>query len=292
MFAIKPTDSFLVYFIKSLIKRFDEHNVTQTAGQLAYFTLLSIFPFIIFVNSLIRKIDLSGELVTGVLSEILPKQLAEIIGGYIEYVNGLGSGLGVISVGVLIALFSASKSLRSLSIAINQAYGITEKRYFIARLIMSVVLTFVLGVVILLCLLAVSIGKEWIYRIIILIDMPISWLTKISIGKWVIVISMLLVILTLIYYVIPLKRVKLRNVLPGAAVAVIGSFAATYGYSIYVAYFSNFSVLYGSMGVVLLLALWLYLIGIFIVMGAEINSVFEEKKYFVALKANNKNENK
>ena len=284
LFVIKSTDSSFVYIIKSLIARFDQHNVAQTAGQLAYFTLLSLFPFIIFLNALISRFNLSGEIVTEFLSEIFPANLSEMIGYYVEYVTGLGSGVGVLSVGVIIALFSASKSLRSISIAINQAYGITEKRYFLIRLFLSVILTFVLGIVILLCLLAVTVGRDWIYRIIILIDIPLSWLPKISIGKWLIVFTAFLIILSLVYYTVPLKRIKLKNVIPGAVAAVFANFLLTYGYAIYVSYADSFSVLYGSMGVVLLLALWLYFVGIFIIMGAELNSILEEKKYFYAVK--------
>ncbi len=283
-FTIKQTDNRFMYIAKSLIDRYDRHNVAQTAGQFAYFSLLSIFPFIIFINALISSLDLSGELVTEISSEIFPLQIAEVIGSYIEYITGLGSGFGVISVGVFVALFSASKSVRSLSIAINLAYEITEKRVFWARIILSVILTFILGIVIILCLVAVTIGREWIYRIILLIDIPVSWITGISVGKWVIVFSAFLVILTLVYYVIPLRRVKLISVLPGAILAIALNFLLTYAYSIYVAYFSNFSVLYGSMGIVLLLALWLYLVGVFIIMGAEFNSVLGEMKYFFVAK--------
>ena len=286
-FTVKQTDNRFMYVAKSLIDRYDRHNVAQTAGQFAYFSLLSIFPFIIFINALISSLDLSGELVTEISSEIFPIQIAEVIGSYIEYITGLGSGFGVISVGVFVALFSASKSVRSLSIAINLAYDITEKRVFWARIILSVILTFILGIVIILCLVAVTIGREWIYRIILLIDIPVSWITGISVGKWVIAFSAFLVILTLVYYVIPLRRVKLISVLPGAILAIALNFLLTYAYSIYVAYFSNFSVLYGSMGIVLLLALWLYLVGVFIIMGAEFNSVLGEMKYFFATKITN-----
>lgn len=246
--------------------------------------MLSIFPFIVFVNALIGSLHLSGAFVTEILTEVFPKQISEIIGTYIDYINELGSGVGVISLGVLVALFSASKAIRSLSITINLALGINEKRFFVSRIFMSVFLTFFLGIVILLSLVAVTVGREWIYRIILLIDMPVSWINGISIGKWVIVFAAFLVMLTLVYWIIPIRRVKLRSVLPGAFLAIGANFLLTYGYAVYVEYFSKFSILYGTMGVVLLLALWLYLMGIFIIMGAELNGILSEKKYFYATK--------
>lgn len=275
--VIKETDNTFIYLVKSLIIRSDEHNVTQTAGQLAYFAFLSIFPFIIFINSLISALKLSGNVVADVLSEIFPEEISQLIGMYIEYINGLGSGVGVISIGVIVALFSASKYLRSLSIGINLAYGITEKKYFLKRILSSVFLTVVLGGVIILSLMAVAIGREWIYRIIILVDVPISWLGIISVGKWLLIFFAYLTIITLIYYAIPLKKMKLLKVLPGAICAVAANFLLTYAYAIYIAYFSNFSILYGSVGAVLLLVLWLYFIGLFMIVGAEINSALEEK---------------
>ncbi|MDP4118321.1 MAG: YihY/virulence factor BrkB family protein [Bacillota bacterium] len=277
---INPDDKIPVYLIKSLIIRFGDHNVTLMAGQLAYFFLLSMFPFIIFLNALISSLKLSKEIVVGFLQDVFPVQIADLIGSYVEYVSNLQSGVGIISVGVIIALFSASKSVRALSIAINQAYSIKEKRYFIIRLLLSIIFTFALGVIVFLCLFVVSVGRQWLYRIVIMMDVPVKWLNVISIGKWVVVFTVFLIILLLVYYTIPLKRVRLKNIIPGAIVAIIANFALTYGYSIYISYFSNFSVLYGSLGVVLLLALWLYLVGVFIIMGAEINSAVEEIKYF------------
>ncbi len=288
MLTIKQSDNSFLFVIKSLINRFDTHNITQTAGQLAYFFFLSIFPFIIFVNAIIQKLDLSGNVVSDILSEILPVQIADLIGDYIEYINSLGIGVGAISLGIIVVIFAASKSIRSLSIGINLAYGITEKRYFIKRIILSVILTGVLGILVIMCLIVVTVGKEWIYKIMILVDLPISWLGIINIGKWCATFVIMLVIITFIYYVIPLKKVKLKSVIPGAVCTVIATFAMTYGYSIYIAYFSNFSVLYGSIGVILLLLLWLYFMGLFIIAGAEYNSILEEKKYFLALKKQSK----
>ena len=95
--VIKETDNTFVYIIKSLIIRSDEHNVTQTAGQLAYFAFLSLFPFIIFINSILSALKLSGNVVADVLSEIFPEEISQLIGMYIEYINSLGSGVGVIS---------------------------------------------------------------------------------------------------------------------------------------------------------------------------------------------------
>lgn len=284
MLTVKETDNQFCYIVKSLINRYDTHNVAQTAGQFAFFSLLSIFPFIIFINSLIGNLNLSGAIVTELLTEVFPVQIADIIGTYIDYITELGSGVGVISVGVIVALFSASKSVRSLSITINLALGIKEKRFFLSRIIMSVILTFFLGIVIILCLVAVTVGRDWIYRIILLIDMPVSWITGISIGKWLIVFTAFFIMLALVYWVIPIRRVKFRSVFPGAFLTIAANFVVTYGYSVYVEYFSSFSILYGTMGVVLLLALWLYLMGIFIIMGAELNGVLSEKNIFTLRK--------
>ncbi|MBQ3053879.1 MAG: YihY/virulence factor BrkB family protein [Clostridia bacterium] len=279
----KPGDGFFKYMSKNLFKRFGDHNITQTAGQLAFFTLLSFFPFVVFLNYLISSFNLTKNVVIELLSEIFPYQIAEIMGNYVEYVSGLGNNVGIISAGIIVAVFSASRSVRALSIAINQAYNISDKRFFLLRLILSMIFTVVLGIIVMLCLVAVTAGREWIYRIILLLDLPVSWLTTISTMKWVVVFSAFFVILLLIYYTVPLTRVKLKDILPGTFLTIIFNFVLTYGYSIYISYFSNFSVLYGSMGVALLLALWLYFMGIFIILGAEFNSALAERKYFNAV---------
>ncbi|MBE7060577.1 MAG: YihY/virulence factor BrkB family protein [Ruminococcaceae bacterium] len=288
LFKIKPTDGIIKYTLKNLFVRFDSHDVAQNAGQLAYFGLLSVFPFIIFVNALIGRMGLSKDFVVEILAELFPLQIATIIGDYVEYVSGLGNRFGIISFGVVVELFSASKWVRAISGAINKAYDIRDNRFFLVRLILSVFLTLILGVAIFLCLSAVTIGREWIYKIILLLEIPVDWLNKISVGKWTVVFGAFLLILLLVYYAVPLKRVKLRYVFPGAIFAIICNFLLTYGFSIYMAYFENFSILYGSLGAVLLLALWLYFVGMFIILGAEINSISEERKYFLAATKNAK----
>ena len=288
-FRVKPSDGVITYVLKNLFARIDEHDVVQSAAQLAYFSLLSVFPFVIFVNALIGSMNLSKDFVIEILSEIFPLQISQIIGNYVEYVSGLGNGVGIISVGVIVALFSASKSVRAIGNAVNNAYGIHDKRFFLMRLVLSVILTCALGIVIFLCLFAVTVGREWIYRMLLMLDIPTEWLNKISVGKWAIVFAAFLLILVLIYYAVPLKKMKLRQAFPGALFAITSNFVLTFGYSIYMAYFENFSVLYGSLGAVLLLALWLYFVGMFIVLGAEVNSILEERKYYLALNGNKKN---
>ncbi len=273
---IKEKDGNFLYTVKSLIIRFSEHNVSQTGGQIAYFFLLSIFPFVVFVNSLIGYMNFSKEEVVRSLSEIFPVQVAEVMGEYVEYVSEIGNNTGVISVAVLITLFSASKSIRALSVSVNRAYGIKKKRKFIVSVVLSMVLTFMLGITIVASLAIVSVGRKWLYRIVIMSDIPLKMLDGISTGRWIVVFGIFLVTLILIYYTVPIKKVKLKSVLPGAFAAVAANFLLTYGYSVYVYYFDNYSMLYGSLGVILLLALWLYLVGIFIIMGAELNSILEE----------------
>ena len=283
---VKPTDGIIAYTVKNLIDRINKHDVTQNAGQLAYFSLLSVFPFVIFVNTLIGKMGLSRDMVIEILAELFPIQIAEIIGDYVEYVSGLGNLFGIVSLGIIVEIFSASKSVRALSSAVNRAYDIQDNRFFIVKLILSVILTLILGIVIFLCIFVVTVGRKWIYRIILLFDLPIEWLNKISVFKWVAVFTAFLLTLLLIYYAIPLKRVKLRYVFPGAIFAIICNFFLTFGFSIYMAYFENYSVLYGSLGAVLLLALWMYFVGMVIILGAEINSIAEERKYFLAVNKN------
>ena len=255
----------------------------QSAAQLAYFSLLSIFPFLIFVNALIGSLNLSKDFVIEILSELFPLQISRIIGNYVEYVSGIGNGVGIISVGVIVALFSASKSVRAISNAVNRAYGIHDKRFFLMRLVLSVILTCALGIVIFLCLFVVTVGREWIYKVLLMLDIPMDWLNKISVGKWAAVFAAFLLILVLIYYAVPIRKMKFRQAFPGALFAITSNFVLTYGYSIYMAYFENFSVLYGSLGAILLLALWFYFIGMFIVLGAEVNSIIEGRKYYLAI---------
>lgn len=118
--------------ILELPKRFARDNISQTGGQLAYFFLLSVFPFLIFLNALLGFLNISVESIIREISAITPEEIVVLLRGYLESVVETRN-TSLLSIGLLASLFSASKAVDSLIIALNTAYGVENKRNFITK---------------------------------------------------------------------------------------------------------------------------------------------------------------
>lgn len=105
-----------------LPKRFSRDNISQTGGQLAYFFLLSFFPFLIFLNALLGFLNISVDTILQEISRIAPKEIMVFLRGYLESVVQT-KNTSLLSISLLAALFSASKAVDSLIISLNIAYS-------------------------------------------------------------------------------------------------------------------------------------------------------------------------
>ena len=104
-----------------------------------------------------------------------------------------------------------------------------------------------------------------------------------------IVLLDLFVMLAFMYYFVPNRKMKWRNVLPGTVFSVVGWIILTLGFSFYINHFGRYSLIYGSLGAIIVLMLWLYLVGILLVLGGELNDIVEELKYnYVSVKIDKK----
>lgn len=260
--------------VRELIDRFIQHDVGQMGGQLAYFSLLSLFPFIIYINALISSLQISGSWAIEMLSPIFPDEIVNMISSYIESISNSGS-TSLLSVGIITTIYSASRSMRSLEQAINKAYDLTEKRGFFLSVLFSMALILCFGIAIIIAIVLVIFSSNLLTSILTFFHFPAEAVALIMVLKWVMVFISLFLVISILYCLMPRKKVPYKTVIPGTILAMVGFTALSLGFSTYVNYFLRFSVLYGSIGAVFLLMLWLYVAGIILVMGAELNSVTE-----------------
>lgn len=124
--------SFYVDLLWELRYRYREHQITALSAQLAYFLLLSIFPFLIFLLSLFGRLSLNPKLVINILTEILPMDSAVIISEYIEGIV-LFEETGTLPIAALVTLYTASRGVEALTRALNVAYRVDEIRGFLNK---------------------------------------------------------------------------------------------------------------------------------------------------------------
>jgi len=259
-------------FLKSLLNNIKEDKVPDLGAQTTYYLLLALFPFFIFLLSVLQYTPLDYESIIITLEGLLPEEAHELIFGTIEEVF-TGSSGALLSFGVVAALWSSLKGANALIKGVNTAYNVEETRNFFQVKAVALLTTIGVPVVILFAFFFIVFGEvlgTYVFDFFGMSDYFIdlwSWL------RFPIPIIIMVLFFMMFYKFAPNKHLKFRNVFWGALFTVVFWLLASLGFSIYVNNFSNYSSVYGSLGSVIVVLLWLYISSIIIIIGGEINVV-------------------
>lgn len=146
-------------FIREMIQRFQEDEVSRLSAELAYFFLLSLFPFLIFLLTLLAYLPIPHEDVLSVVRQYAPKEAMDLIEANVHYIMNHQNGK-LLSLGIIGAVWSASNGIAAIVRALNRAYDVEESRSFIVARGMAILLTLGMMVVIVVALLLPVFGKE------------------------------------------------------------------------------------------------------------------------------------
>mgnify|MGYP000168179273 CR=1 FL=1 len=264
---------FIIYFIVKI----RDDDIFALAAQLAYYLILSFFPFLIFLLTLIGFSNLDSMEVLGALRAMLPTSAFELIYSVIiEVIEKQNTGL--LGASLLLVIWSASSAFRAVIKGINKAYGLNENRSFIKRAFIAIICTFALAFVILLTLVMLVFGGLIGNLLASYLPFPTVVYRVWNFLRYVLVVFMMILIFASIYRYTPSKMLRWREVIPGAIACTIGWLVVSLGFSFYINNFSNYSKIYGGLGAVIILITWLYLTSIILIIGGEINSLIVIRK--------------
>lgn len=258
-------------FIKELVIKSLKDDVPGLSAQLAFYLVLSFFPFLTLIFSLV---SLSPFLTEDMLFDVLTALPDETVSLVWDIITGVAKSKGIIVISSLVALWSVSAAIGTVAKAINRFYGISDRRnVFVIRLkgmFYVVVTTFL----IIAGFSAVVFGS--------LIGKGISWLFPWFEGWWSIIRIILLLMCVISIFIVIFKKMPARNfkvtyLWQGALFTAIGWGAGSYLFSFYVKHFSNYHILYGGLAGVIALVFWLYMSAYIILAGAEINSIIYKR---------------
>ncbi len=254
-------------------------DIFGRAAQLAYYFLLALFPLLIFLTSAIGLVVGSG---TGIrhtlfvyLARVMPSSAFQLIDSTIWEVT-TASGAGKLSFGLLAALWAASNGMGAITQALNVAYDVKETRSWWKQRAVAIGLTLALSVLIIAALLLVLVGGKiadlLASRYALGSIFAVTW----KILQWPIALAFMLLAFALIYYFAPdLHDQDWKWLTPGAVLGVVLWLIVSFAFKGYLHFFDSYSKTYGSLGAVIVLMLWLYLTGLAVLMGGEINSEIE-----------------
>jgi len=260
-----------------LIKRFQENNVTLLAASQAYYYLLAIFPLLIVCFAIIPYFNINTDQAIEFINNVLPGEMASIFEENIVSLVETPRG-GLLTVGIIGALWSASGGVNAFITASNEAYGVEETRNILVVRLISLGLT--IGII--LALIVAIFLPVFVNLFINIIGSAIGISSEmtliIQVIRWTLSIIVLTAFLMLLYHFAPNKKFPFKHVLLGALIAGISWQLITVGFSIYIANYANYSAMYGSLGGIIILMIWFYLTGIILMVGALINVIYHNKQ--------------
>lgn len=276
---------------KTLIELYGKYkndNVSEASAQLTYYLILSIFPFIILLLQIISLTPLGDLNVVEGLLVNLPRETQQLLTSVIKDILQ-SSGPTLLSIGIIGAVWSASNGLMSLIKSVNRAYDLSESRPYWKLKLLSIVMTLGLIMVIMLSL-SVNVFETLIFNNLLVTYFPNGRFVFTIIQNSLVFFSIIL-ILTLLYKLSPsLKKdvhITFKDSVPGGIFATLGILVSTKVFSLYVDNFGNYSKVYGSIGGIIVLLIWLYITSIIIILGAELNSIFMNPKLVTSQKREN-----
>lgn len=266
-------------FISELWRRYVNHGVSERAAQLTYFLILAFFPFLIMLLQLLRYTPLSQASVLSQLLITLPPSTRDFLTSIVKDVIATSDNTMLV-LSILGALWSASNGMKSLIQAINRSHQVDETRPKWVLKLMAIVMT--IG---LLLLVVATAGSNAFFDHLFSVThvkYPRILLILISAIKYISAICVTSFVLAFLYRYAPNKKHKERPTWKsswiGSACVMSGILITSYGFSYYVAYYSNYSRVYGSISGIIVLLIWLYMSSSLVILGAEIQQMVSTSK--------------
>lgn len=267
--------------LKAAVAEFQRDDALGLAAQLAFYLILALFPFLLVLVSLMGTFSspgLAGQ-VLGYFREVTPEQVYGIIESYLsDIIAGNRPAPGLFSVGLVIALWSASGAFAALINALNKAYDVEETRPFWKVRGIALLMTLGLSVIVMIGVLLLVAGPPIGRGITDLFGLGEVFTLVWNVVQWPVALSLMVFTVALLYYFAPDAGQPFRWITPGGLIGVLLWVLASVIFRFYVSNFGSYDATYGSIGAVIVLLLYLYLSSLTILFGAELNATLVRLK--------------
>jgi membrane protein len=274
------------YILKKTLREFSKDQCPDLAAALTYYGVLSLFPAILALVSLIglfgdpqKTTDALLQIVQG----FVPAETVDTVGGVVsDLANAPAAGLTLV-IGLATALWSASGYVGAFGRAMNRVYEVDEGRAFVklrgtmlAVTLLAIVIVAVLaGMLVLSGPVAEAVGG--------LIGLSGVFLAIWNIAKWPVMVALIIVIIAVLYYATPnVKQPKFKWMSMGSGIALFVFLLASLGFGFYVGNFGNYNKTYGALGGVIVMLLWLWILNMSLLFGAEFDAEMERGRQLQA----------
>ncbi|MCC5919378.1 MAG: YihY/virulence factor BrkB family protein [Cyclobacteriaceae bacterium] len=280
--VIRYHDSYFYKVGKIFFKKVKNDEITLRAASVAFNFTLSIFPAIIFFFTLIPYFQIfipdMKDLIMEFLYEVMPTSIYSFTSETIEDILGRQRG-GLLTFGFIFSLFLATNGMVSLMESFNSIYKTNDKRGFVKMRWVATLLTFLLSSVVLFSIFLLIVGQ---FALAQAIDFGLlekgQTVFFIRLGKVLLISMMFQVAISSIYSIAPAVQRRWHFFSYGSLLATFLSVIISFGFSYYINSFATYNKLYGSIGALIAVMIWFYMLAIILLVGFEINAAFDKEK--------------
>lgn len=273
---------FIFAFVKELKKRAVEDQVFDLSAQLAYYLLLSLFPFLLLTVTLLGFLPVSSQNVLDMIRPYAPPSTYELLKDNLALILDERQG-GVLSVSLVVTVYLAFVVFLSIIRIMDNAYQVKEDRPFWKEAILGLFLMFGLLVALVISLMLSVFGQIIAENVFQLFGVTRGFYEVWTWIRWLLSSFILFLVFLSLYKFAPNIKVTLKQALPGAVFATLGWQFGSLGFSYYVS-LDNYTLIYGNLGAIIILVGWFYLSAMILILGGLANATLCKLKAEAAKK--------
>jgi membrane protein len=258
----------------SLVNEFLEESLLNRASALAYSFMLALFPATIFLFTLIAYIPVNDfqDTLLELVQTVIPTNAYLAFQTTIEDIIK-NQNAQLLSVGFITALYFATNGVGNLMRAFNDSSLVLEKRTWLKRRLVATLLTVIISLALLAAIIVLIVGQTIISNLQERIASESTfWIYLIILSRWIIIIAIFFFSISLLYRYGPAHKLKWKFLSPGSVLATGLAVLTSIGFTYYINNFSSYNKIYGSIGTLIVVMIWLYINSLILLIGFELNA--------------------
>jgi len=275
-----PIQRFWGLFRQAWISSY-ENNVFGVAKGAAYSSLLAFFPILASLGAILASVNAGAvaRVFSRLLFQVIPPGTEDLVRS--RFLVQSQQSFWLILFATLLSIFAASGAMMTFMEGFEAAYRLPSGRSFLKQRGVAIVLVFIVALPAVGSSVLIVFGariEQWMLASLGLApeeDLRTSVILAFGLLRYVVALGTTVLVTGLMYYTGPNRTMMFRSVWPGATLATAMWLLATSGFALYVRHIANYSVLYGSIGAVIALVVWMYLLAVIALFGCEYNAVRE-----------------
>ena len=269
--TLAKTKDFAKKYGKHLFFRLIDDDIPGLSAQCSYYLFLSLFPFVIFLFSLLSFTQIPHTQLMDQVFGFFPSDVANVTRSIVEDVLSTRNAT-LLTVGALATVWSASSGINAVRKGLNKAYRKVETRPFWEVTAVNLVSTIGLALILFITIIFLVSGRVLGEQVFKLLNISRTFEGVWNLIRILVPLITMAAVFTVLFWFIPCRKAKFKEVLPGTIFTIVGWVAISLLFSFYVNNFTNYANVYGSIGGIILLLVWLNLSSMILLLGGEVNA--------------------